>query len=243
MTTEDVTANVDTTHQIQEAVYVYEAPLRLWHWVNALAIVVLALTGYFIGSPLPSVPGEASDNFLMGYIRFAHFTAGYILIVGFLLRIYWAIVGNHHAHQVFLPKFWSARWWGEVYHEIKWYSFLEKEPKKYIGHNPLATLVMHLMFVWALVFMMVTGLALYGEGAGMDSWQFQYFSAWVIPLFGNSQDVHTFHRLGMWYITCFVLIHVYVAIREDIMSRQSIVSTMISGWRTFKDNRPVDGID
>ena len=27
----------------------------------------------------------------------------------------------------------------------------------------------------------------------------------------------------------------YAAIREDIMGRQSIVSTMISGHRTFKD--------
>ena len=25
-----------------KAVYVYEAPVRLWHWVNALAITVLA---------------------------------------------------------------------------------------------------------------------------------------------------------------------------------------------------------
>jgi cell shape-determining protein MreC len=28
-----------------KAVYVYEAPVRLWHWVNALAITVLALSG------------------------------------------------------------------------------------------------------------------------------------------------------------------------------------------------------
>ena len=33
------------------------------------------------------------------------------------------------------------------------------------------------------------------------------------------------------------MIHMYVAIREDIMSRQSLVSTMISGWRFFKDDR------
>ena len=51
-----------------QSVYVYEAPVRLWHWVNALAIVALALTGYFIASPLPSVPGEASDYYVMGYI-------------------------------------------------------------------------------------------------------------------------------------------------------------------------------
>ena len=44
-----------------QTIYVYEAPVRLWHWVNALAILVLCVTGYFIGSPLPSVPGEASN--------------------------------------------------------------------------------------------------------------------------------------------------------------------------------------
>jgi Ni/Fe-hydrogenase 1 B-type cytochrome subunit len=229
-----------TTSQQLQAVYVYETPLRMWHWFNAMAIVVLAVTGYFIGTPLPSQPGEASANFLMGYIRFAHFAAGYILIVGFLGRIYWAFVGNPHARQIFLPPVFNGHWWGEVWHEIKWYLFIAPEPKKYVGHNPLATLVMHIVFVWGIVFMMVTGLALYGEGTGMGSWQFRWFSAWVIPLFGQSQDVHTWHHLGMWVIICFVIVHVYAAIREDVMSRQSIVSTMLSGWRTFKDTRPAD---
>ncbi len=64
-------------------VYVYEAPVRAWHWINVLSIVTLAITGWFIASPLPSVSGEASENFLMGYIRFTHFTAGYIFAIGF----------------------------------------------------------------------------------------------------------------------------------------------------------------
>ena len=41
-----------------QTVYVYEAPVRLWHWVNALAIVVLATTGYFIASPLRRRPAD-----------------------------------------------------------------------------------------------------------------------------------------------------------------------------------------
>ena len=224
----------------EAAVYVYEAPLRLWHWVNALSIVILALSGYFIGSPLPSMPGEASDHFLMGYIRFAHFAAGYILAVGFLFRIYWAFMGNRHARQLFAPPLLNRDFWDGVWHEVKWYAFAAKEPRKYVGHNPLATLVMHFLFLWMLVFMIVTGFALYGEGTGMGSWQFEWFSAWVIPLFGQSQDVHTWHHLVMWALVCFIIIHVYVAIREDIMSRQSIVSTMISGWRMFKDSRESD---
>jgi Ni/Fe-hydrogenase 1 B-type cytochrome subunit len=222
---------------VEQAVYVYEAPVRLWHWINALAILVLCVTGYFIGSPLPSIGGEASDHFVMGYIRFAHFAAGYVLAIAFLGRIYWAFVGNHHAREIFLPRVWSGDWWMGVVHELRWYLFLAKEPKKYEGHNPLAVLAMHIMLVWGTVFMIVTGMALYGEGTGMDSWQFQAFTSWVMPLFGNSQNVHTYHHLVMWLIIVFIIVHVYAAIREDIMSRQTIVSSMISGWRSFRDGR------
>lgn len=224
----------------QPAVYVYQAPVRIWHWINAAALVALALTGYLIGSPLPTLSGEASDHFLMGYIRFVHFAAGYILVIGFLGRIYWAFVGNKHSREIFLPPIFKREFWGGVWHEIKWYAFFAGEPRKYTGHNPLAVLTMHIMFVWGMLFMIVTGLALYGEGAGLDSWQFQWFSSWLIPLVGQSMDLHTWHHLGMWWIILFAMIHIYVAIREDIMSRQSLISSMISGWRTFKDERKVD---
>ncbi|SMH34214.1 Ni/Fe-hydrogenase, b-type cytochrome subunit [Azospirillum agricola] len=217
-----------------KAIYVYEVPVRLWHWVNALAITVLAVTGYLIGSPLPSMPGEASANYLMGYIRFAHFAAGYIFAIGFLGRLYWAFAGNHHARQLFRFPFWDGHWWGELFLEARWYLFLERKPKLYVGHNPLAQFAMFWTIAVGSVFMIVTGFALYGEGAGVDSWQDRLFG-WVIPLFGQSQDVHTWHHLGMWVIILFVMVHVYAAVREDIMSRQSIISTMVSGVRTFKD--------
>ncbi|HZG28671.1 MAG TPA: Ni/Fe-hydrogenase, b-type cytochrome subunit [Ensifer sp.] len=218
----------------RKSVYVYEAPVRIWHWVNALAILTLALTGYFIGSPLPSQPGEASANFLMGYIRFTHFAAGQVLAVFLILRVYWAIVGNKHARQIFYVPFWSGRFWSEWLHEVKWYTFLARQPKKYVGHNPLAQFTMFFMVTLPLFFMVITGFALYSEGTGRDSWEYKLFG-WVFSIFPNSQDVHTLHHLGMWVILTFVMVHIYVAVREDIMSRQSIISSMISGERLFKD--------
>jgi Ni/Fe-hydrogenase 1 B-type cytochrome subunit len=218
----------------QKAVYVYEAPVRLWHWVNALAIVVLAVTGYFIGSPLPTMPGEASAHFLMGTIRFAHFSAGYVFAIGLLGRIYWAVVGNHHARQLFYVPIFRKSWWKEVWFELRWYLFLERQPKKYIGHNPLAQLTMFSMYFLTGLFMIITGFALYGEGLQAGSWADRMFG-WVVPLMGQPQDVHSWHHLGMWVIVTFVIIHIYVAVREDIMSRQSIISTMVSGYRMFKD--------
>ena len=218
----------------RKSVYVYEAPVRIWHWVNALAILTLALTGYFIGSPLPSQPGEASANFLMGYIRFTHFAAGQILAIFLILRVYWAIVGNKHARQIFYVPFWSGRFWSEWLHEVKWYTFIARQPKKYVGHNPLAQFTMFFMVTLPMFFMVITGFALYSEGTGRDSWEYKLFG-WVFSIFPNSQDVHTLHHLGMWVILTFVMVHIYVAVREDIMSRQSIISSMISGERLFKD--------
>lgn len=218
------------------SVYVYEAPVRIWHWVNAAAILVLIATGFLIGAPPPTMSGEASNHFLFGYIRFAHFTAGWVLIVGFAFRLYWAFVGNHHARQLFTLPFWKVHWWKEVWFELKWYLFLEREPKKYVGHNPLAQLAMFFFMTCGLAFMIVTGLALYAEGQ-QSEW-LNWLVGWVIPLFGDSQTVHMVHRMGMWAIIVFTIIHIYVAVREDIMSRQSIVSTMVSGYRTFKDDDP-----
>lgn len=221
-------------------VYVYEWPVRLWHSVNALAIVVLAVSGFLIAEPLASPTGEASEYFLMGYIRFAHFAAGYILAIGLLGRMYWAYAGNEHAKQIFLPPLLSAHFWDGVWTEIRWYCFLEKQPRHYIGHNPLAILAMHFVFVWGVLFMIATGFALYGEGEGQGSWQYAMFSSWLLPLFGDSQTVHTWHHLVMWLIVCFVIIHVYVAIREEKLSGQSMLSTIVTGWRRFKDDAPVD---
>jgi len=218
-----------------KSVYVYEAPVRLWHWVNAAAIVVLCVTGYFIGAPLPTMPGEASAHYLMGYIRFAHFTAGYILAVGLLGRAYWALVGNHHARELFTVPLFQKAYWAQVFRMLLWYLFIIPRPNQYVGHNPLARLAMFFGYLMLTVFMVVTGFALYGEGTQAGSWSHTLFTSWVIPLFGQSQDVHTWHRLGMWAMIIFVILHVYAAIREDLMGRQSVVSTMISGHRTFKN--------
>ena len=218
------------------SIYVYEAPVRLWHWGNALCITILAVTGYFIGSPPPTMPGEASDSFLFGYIRFSHFAAGQVLAVAFLARILWAFWGNKYSRQIFYLPVWEKTWWKGVIREARWYLFLEKEPYKYIGHNPLAHTAMFAMFTLFNLGMIITGFALYSEGTGRDSWEAKAFG-WVFGIWPNSQDVHTLHHLGMWVIVIFAIVHIYAAVREDIMSRQTMISTMISGERQFRDER------
>ncbi|KIE59449.1 Ni/Fe hydrogenase 1 b-type cytochrome subunit [Methylacidiphilum kamchatkense Kam1] len=218
-------------------VYVYEAPLRLWHWINAASIFVLSLSGYFIAHPPPSIGGEAFGHYNFAFIRYVHFVAALLFDVGLMIRIYWALAGNRFGRDFLLLPLFDRCWWTEVLKKIKWYLFLEKEPIKYVGADPLNRLATFCVFLldW---FMLITGLALFGEMDGMGTWAYYLFTIWVLPIFGSSQNLHTFHHLGMWLFVIFILLHVYVVIREDILGRVSVIETMINGWRTFRDDRP-----
>lgn len=213
-------------------VYVYTAGIRIWHWVTALAIVVLAITGYFIGSPPPTMSGEASAHFLFGYIRFVHFSAGMILGVAFVLRLYAFVVGGHHARQIFYIPFWNIAWWKELFAEVGWYLFIGK-PKEYIGHNPLAQFAMFAMFLLPLIVLLLTGFALFAEQTGINSGWYAVFG-WVFQVLGDSMTVRTWHQFAMWIILIFSMVHMYMAIREDMTHRQTTVSSMISGWRFYR---------
>jgi Ni/Fe-hydrogenase 1 B-type cytochrome subunit len=233
----DLPSDVRPVAAKQTAIYVYDTPVRVWHWVNALCIVVLAVTGYLIASPPTAAPGEAFERSLMGHIRFVHFAAGQLLAVALVLRLVWAFIGNRYAHQLFCPPIWRRHWWWEVWFEAKWYGFLVRDPKKYIGHNPFAALMMFVLFILPCLFMVLSGMALYAQAAGTDSWQHAAFG-WMLTLFGNPMRLQTLHHLGMWVLVVFSILHIYAAIHEELLSRQSMLSTIVSGWRMFRDDAP-----
>ena len=112
------------------------------------------------------------------------------------------------------------------------YLFIGK-PKEYIGHNPLAQFAMFTMFMLPMIVLLLTGFALFAEGAGIQSVWYTFFG-WVFSVLGDSMTVHTWHHVAMWVVLIFALVHMYMAIREDMTHRQTAVSSMISGWRFFR---------
>jgi Ni/Fe-hydrogenase 1 B-type cytochrome subunit len=218
------------------SVYVWELPVRIWHWVTAACMVALAVTGYLIGSPLASSGGEASAHFQFGYIRYVHFAAAYLFGITLAWRIIWAFFGNRFSRELFLTpvKMFTPTFWRGFFDQVLHYMFIKKEVQPWLGHNPLAVTAMSFMYGLGALFMVCTGFALYGEGLGQHSWAFAVFSSWVLPLLGFSQNVHTLHHLGMWYLIVFTIVHVYMVVREDICTNETVISTMINGWRVSK---------
>ncbi|MDR2172846.1 MAG: Ni/Fe-hydrogenase, b-type cytochrome subunit [Burkholderiales bacterium] len=217
-----------------ENVYVYEAPVRLWHWITVLMMIPLAITGYLIGDP-PSLTGagEATFNYSFAWVRIIHFSCAMIFAVAFLMRIYWAIVGNRHAHSLFMPPAWRLEWWKGLFRQLAYYLFLKKESDSWIGHNPLAQAGMFAMFVLGAVAIIITGFALYAQQwASGESWMLMF--GWVYGLFGEPQAVRTVHHLAMYYLLMFAVLHIYMAFREDIMGKETVISTMVNGIRAFK---------
>ncbi len=215
--------------------YVYEAPVRLWHWVNAAAILVLATTGYFIATPLWSTPGEASANFVMGYIRFAHFAAGYLLAIGLLGA---PLLGDRR--QPLRPAdLHAAAHRPQMVVGRALRVALVLVPGVAIRRNTSGTTrsrnMVMFIFMMLVAFMVCTGFALYSEGAGRDSWQYKAVRLGVLDLAEQPGHPHLASPRHVGRVV-FVIVHIYAAVREDIMSRQSMISSMISGERVFRDS-------
>ncbi len=220
-------------HEDISSIYIYEAPVRVWHWLNAAAVVALAVTGYVIGTPLPSYTGDPSTVYVMGWIRLVHLAAGHIFAVLWVMRIWWAFVGNSFSRQLFIPPVWSQRWIDGLFYQVKWNLFLVSKARRYSGLNPLAHVTMLVAFVVPSALLVITGYAMYAEVAGHESWLYALFG-WTSHITSNTIDLHTIHRVCMWVVLAFMVAHVYTAVREDIVSRQSMVSTVLSGYRLFK---------
>jgi len=216
-----------------EHVYVYAAPVRLWHWLTVVLFAMLAVTGYFIGAPPPAIGGEATHSFLFGWIRTIHFVSAMLLIVAFVVRIYWAFVGNSHTRAIFLPPLWSVAFWRGLFGDIRSYLFLGGEEERWVGHNPLALAGMFFIFTLGMFVIIFTGLGLYAQAYGWGSGWMNAFG-WVTTLLGTPQAVRTVHHLAMWYVLLFAVIHIYMAFREDIMGETSILGAMSNGIRMFK---------
>jgi len=62
-------------------VYVWELPVRVYHWINAVALVGLCITGYLIGAPIRAFyAAEAYQQYWFAWVRFIHFVCAFVYV-------------------------------------------------------------------------------------------------------------------------------------------------------------------
>jgi Ni/Fe-hydrogenase 1 B-type cytochrome subunit len=216
-------------------VYVWEFPVRLYHWVNVLAVVTLAASGYLVGRPIAiAASGEAYQQYWFGTIRAVHFIAAYVFFFNFLVRVYWGFVGNRFARwRNMIPH--APAQWREIA-EVLRVDILQSRASERIslGHNALAGVVYFLAML-ACLFQAATGFALYGS---MSHSFLPRLFTWVVPAMGGDFAVRQWHHAGMWFFVVFAIVHVYLVFYHDYVEGRGTTSSMAGGWKFEREDAP-----
>ncbi|WP_088189126.1 Ni/Fe-hydrogenase, b-type cytochrome subunit [Desulfosporosinus sp. FKA] len=214
----------------KEQVYVWQIPIRLFHWVNAFCITILFITGMYIGHPAFTVSGEAAGHFLMGTCHYVHVVTALIFTANMLFRLYWFWAGNDYAKL----RFWRKSFWQDTFKTLKYYLFLSKKSTPHVGHNSLASLL-YLCFIWlAGSMMIITGMAMKSGSDPNGTW-FALFG-WIIPVLGGEYNVRIWHHLLAWGYPLFLIGHLYMLFRQDILDKDGTVSSIITGYKFVETN-------
>ncbi len=208
--------------------YVWEFPVRFYHWLNALCVAVLAVTGYLIGAPVSlGTATEAYQQYWFGTVRFLHFAFAFVFFFNFATRIYWGFVGNQFARWTnFIPH--TRRQFDEI-GEVMKVDLLQTHlrGRLYLGHNALAGVLYFLSFL-VFLFQAITGFALYSSMS--QSWVPRLFT-WIVPLMGGDFAVRQWHHAFMWFFILFAVVHVYVVGYHDYIEGRGTTSSMVGGWK------------
>ncbi|MBP5778522.1 MAG: Ni/Fe-hydrogenase, b-type cytochrome subunit [Campylobacter sp.] len=214
--------------------YEFSIGLRLTHWIRAICIVVLVVTGFYISYVFiaPSVSSEP-NLFLQAKWRFVHLVTGFVLIAATIFKSYLFLFDIQSRKELvsirdFLsPKVWIA--------QIKYYLFLGEHPHLRGVYNPLQ-FIAYIGFYLVLFLICLTGLILYvhiyHDGLG------GFFYGILRPIeamFGGLSEVSIIHHICMNIMIVFVPVHVYMVIFNSIKGREGAADAIISGYKFSKE--------
>jgi len=223
--------------------YLFQPGLRLWHWVQFLAIATLFVTGIYIGNPffIGSAGEEPTFAFAkvlsMDLIREIHFMAGYVLLFAFIYRLFLIFTKKSH-FWLLIPKFWRGWFWKGLFDVALFYALIKKSHIPLI-RNPYARMA-YLFVLGLIAFEIWTGFAMYGMSDPEGFWA-KAVGHWTIALFGSEYAVHFWHHVVAWIIAIFVMVHVYMVFFNDFIGKEGELSSMTAGVKYFPEGHlPAD---
>lgn len=180
-------------------------PAVLMHWTHAVSFISLIVTGILIHTAPLNVP--------MQTVRSIHFVMMFVFISTTVARIYWALVGwSANGGQTEMVRDYthfgiekSSR--GLFWEYLKYYLFIRRTRPEVAKYNPLQKLTYTLLFPVGVLWMALTGFALWTNTAAAMSW--------FTNMSGGLDTVRVLHYLGMWAMTVFWLIHFYLVLVEE----------------------------
>ena len=177
----------------------YSLHERIWHWLQATAMILLILTGFAMHSP---------DRFgiagSMANAVYWHSWVGFALILNAFLGIFYHVTADKYHH--FLPK--MDDFTGAAVRQARFYLYgvfkgevhpLETDPRRKL--NPLQKITYLGLLNILLPFQIVTGVLMWGADRWPD----------LLTRLGGLRVLGPAHTLGAYLFVAFLIGHIYLA--------------------------------
>lgn len=219
--------------------YRHLLPTRLWHWINAVVVIVMLMSGLMIFNAHPHlywgayganfdhpwltfkgrpVPGWATipSTYNLAAARRWHLAFAWVLAVGLIL--FWvASLINRHAKDL-VPARQEVRP-AHIWQDIKDHARLSfPRGEAALRYNILQKLSYFGVVFLLLPLMILSGLAM---SPGMDAaWP------WLLVLFEGRQSARSIHFICAMLILLFIIVHLIMVVLAGPINE---VGSMITG--------------
>ena len=208
-------------HHEYERVHMYDAYERLWHWLQASAILLLLFTGLIIHKP------HFFGMFSFPYVVNVHNVLGFILVTNAVLSLFYHLASGEIRQYLPAPKGFIANTMAQA----MYYSqgiFAGKphplEKTKQNKLNPLQQVTYLAILNILLPAQIITGVLIWG----LQRWPH------IAAELGGLPMLALVHTLVAWTFATFIVMHIYLTTtgHKPIAGIQS----MITGWDDVEKN-------
>jgi cytochrome b len=193
-------------------------------------------------------------------LKTVHVYIGYIFVINLVWRLIWGFIGGKYSRWKMILPFGK-----DYFRSLREYitSVKSGEPPTYLGHNPVARLMVGLLFL-LLITQAITGLVLAGTDVYMPPFgdRVVEYIATVDENQNRTGEIHagykdnidetsyqkmrsirkpivTTHYYVFFLLLAAVFMHILAVIVTEVKEKNAIVSAMITGKKYF-NHRPVD---
>lgn len=220
--------------------YRHRLPTRLWHWVNALTVFVMLMSGLMIFNAHPRLYwGQFGANFDTPWLRFAgrpipgwatipstynlaaarrwHLAFAWILVIGLVAFLLTSLV-NRHVQRDLAPTRDEVKP-SHIWNDVREHARLRfPTGDSALRYNILQKLSYAAVIFLLIPLMVLTGLAM---SPAMDaSWP------WLIELFDGRQSARSVHFISAMALLAFIIVHLTMVLLAGPFNE---IGSMITG--------------
>lgn len=234
----EVAGRGDDASLIGQLVYRHRLPTRLWHWANAVAIIVMLMSGLMISNAHPHLywgefganldhawfdpphfPGWATipSTYNLALARHWHLFFAWVFAFGLLAYMLFSLANRHIQRDLTLTRaeLAPAHLWQDVKDHVRL-----KFPtgRAALRFNVLQKIAYISVVFVVLPLMIVTGLSL---SPGFDA-----VMHWPLDLMGGRSSARSIHFICAGLVAAFIVVHLTLVV---LAGPYNEIRSMITG--------------